>query len=404
MADEIKTAPAQKSGLLSQLAVTAPFTVAHFAHHLITALAVPLTTYIQPEFNLSYAQVGLLITAFSLPYGLSQLPAGWLADKVGRRMLMFFGIAGVAVTGLLIGVSTTYAMLFTLMVIMGIIGGGYHPSAPPLILATVKPENRARTMGFHMVGGSASNSLSPFIGAAIAAAWGWRMSYISIAVPALIFGIFFYFFLGRQGGIKEAESAIKKSQADAGAGSSSLARIISLIFLSTWSQAILLAIISFIPLFMVDAYGVDKKTGANMIALVYVVGLVASPVGGWAADKFGRLKITLLICLATGPLIYLLNIASFGISTALILIAIGVTIYVRAPATEAYIVSRTGAKHRSTVLGFYYLGHQEGSALVTPVVGMAVDQFGFGATFIGAAAAVTVVAVLFTFCLWRQSD
>jgi hypothetical protein len=69
MADKIEASTSQKSGLLSQIAVVAPFSVAHFTHHLITALAVPLTTYIQPEFNLSYAQVGLLITAMSLPMG-----------------------------------------------------------------------------------------------------------------------------------------------------------------------------------------------------------------------------------------------------------------------------------------------------------------------------------------------
>lgn len=237
MANKIEASTSQKSGLLSQIKVVAPFSVAHFAHHLITALAVPLTTYIQPEFNLSYAQVGLLITAMSLPYGLSQLPAGWLADKLGRRMLIFLGISGVALTGILIGMmSTSYVMLFALMVLMGIIGGGYHPSAPPLILATVKPENRARTMGFHMVGGSASNFLSPVIGASIAAVWGWRMSYIGIGIPALIFGVLFYYYLGRKGGIRDAEAAIKKSQPENGAAKSSLGRIISLIFLSTYAR------------------------------------------------------------------------------------------------------------------------------------------------------------------------
>jgi MFS family permease len=404
MVDKIEAPAGQKSGLLSQIAAVAPFSVAHFAHHLITALAVPLTTYIQPEFNLTYTQVGLLITAMSLPYGLSQLPAGWLADKVGRRMLIFLGISGVALTGILIGMSTSYVMLFILMVVMGIIGGGYHPSAPPLILATVKPENRARTMGFHMVGGIASNFLSPVIGAFIAAAWGWRVSYIGIGIPALIFGVLFYFYLGRQGGIRDAEAAIKRSQPDTGAAKSSLGRIIPLIFLSTYCQAILLSIISFIPLYMVNNYGVDKKTGANLVALIYSAGLVASPIGGWVADKFGRLKIALLICLVTGPLVYLLNIAPYGALTVVLLLAIGVTIYVRAPATEAYVVSQTDAKHRSTVLGVYYLGHQEGSALITPLLGYLVDKFGFGTTFTGAAIAMTAVAAVFFVFLWRKEN
>lgn len=155
---------------------------------------------------------------------------------------------------------------------------------------------------------------------------------------------------------------------------------------------------------MVNNYGVDKKTGANLVTLIYSAGLVASPIGGWVADKFGRLKITLLICLVTGPLVYLLNIAPYGALTVVLLLAIGVTIYVRAPATEAYVVSQTDAKHRSTALGFYYLGHQEGSALITPLLGFFVDTFGFGASFTGAAIAMTAVAVVFFIFLWRKED
>mgnify|MGYP002397206928 CR=1 FL=1 len=118
--------------------------VAHFGHHLLTALPVPLLPMIRSDFALDYTQSGLVISAFSLSYGISQLPAGWLADHIGRRIMITIGICGVALAGLLVGLSQTYIMMIVFLVLMGMLGGGYHPSAPPIISASVEPKNRGR--------------------------------------------------------------------------------------------------------------------------------------------------------------------------------------------------------------------------------------------------------------------
>jgi NNP family nitrate/nitrite transporter-like MFS transporter len=157
-------------------------------------------------------------------------------------------------------------------------------------------------------------------------------------------------------------------------------------------------------LYLVKNFGVERNTAGILMALVYSAGLWASPVGGWIADKFGRLKITLLICLVTGPLVYFFNVIPYGVLTIVVLLAIGVTIYVRSPVSEAYIVSQTSPRQRSTVLGFYYVGHQEGAALMTFLVGYSVDAFGFGLTFNGAAIALTAVALIFFTFLWRKEE
>ena len=80
--------------------------LAHFGHHLLTALPVPLLPYIRNEFNLSYTRSALVNTSFSLSYGIGQLPAGWLADRIGTRILITIGILGVAIAGALVGVIT----------------------------------------------------------------------------------------------------------------------------------------------------------------------------------------------------------------------------------------------------------------------------------------------------------
>lgn len=104
------------------------FVVAHFSHHLLNALPVPLSPMIRSDFSLDYVQAGLVTSVFNLAYGIGQLPAGWLADRIGARLMMAVGIVGVAVAGVLVGLSSTYLMLLIFMALMGLAGGGYHPA------------------------------------------------------------------------------------------------------------------------------------------------------------------------------------------------------------------------------------------------------------------------------------
>ena len=78
--------------------------LAHLAHHVITALPVPLSPFIRDEFNLSYARALLIQSVFSWVYGAAQIPAGWLADRIGTRVLLIIGISGLGLAGILIGI------------------------------------------------------------------------------------------------------------------------------------------------------------------------------------------------------------------------------------------------------------------------------------------------------------
>lgn len=74
--------PPNKSGFLSPFSGLIPlFVLAHFVHHLLTALPIPLLPMIRSDFSLDYTKSGLVISAFNLSYGIGQLPAAWLADR-----------------------------------------------------------------------------------------------------------------------------------------------------------------------------------------------------------------------------------------------------------------------------------------------------------------------------------
>ena len=359
------------------------FILAHFGHHVLTAMLGPLLPLIRSEFSLNYAQSGFIMSAFILSYGIAQLPAGWLADRIDTRLLMTVGIAGVAACGLLVGLSPSFALMIIFLILMGIAGGGYHPSAPPLISATVKPENQGRVLGMHMIGGSASHFLAPLIGTAIAASLGWRGSFISIAIPMVIFGVVFYFLLRRWICPNEV-NASSESPVSTGPVKTRRQRVVDLgtfIFLTTMTAAVLGSMVPFIPLLLTDIYEVAEDRAGAYLSLIFVAGFWAAPLGGYISDRIGRRKVVIACALLTALFIFLLPAVPFGIVFAIFLVVLGMFLFVRMPASEAYLLRNTPMKIRSTVLGIYYFGGMEGSGVLTPVLGGLIDARGFFGAF-----------------------
>ena len=378
--------------------------LAHFSHHLLTALPVPLLPFIRDDFALDYTQAGLVVSVFSLSYGISQLPGGWLADRIGPRIMITIGICGVALVGFLVGLSQTYIMLLALLALMGVVGGGYHPSAAPMISASVEPRNRGRALGFHLIGGSGSFFLAPLIAAAIAAIWGWRGSFIGLAIPTMIFGIIFYVLLGRRAKISKTQQTITRHHDETPSPPGYLRRLVPFMILTTFTGAVTFSTIAFIPLFMVDHFGVGEGTAAAFISIIYSAGLWASPLGGYLSDRLGSVPVMLAVCLITGPLIYLLSLASYSLGIGALLLAIGFVIYIRMPTSESYIIGQAPERHRSMIYAIYYSAGIEGGAVLTPVMGFFIDRFGFYSSFTIAGIAVVAMTLICSVFLWGRRD
>ncbi|MFH1381270.1 MAG: MFS transporter [Chloroflexota bacterium] len=377
--------------------------MAHFGHHLLTALPAPLLPMIKSDFKLDYTRSGFVVSAFSLAYGAGQVPAGWLTDRLGARVLVTLGIIGVAAAGLLVGISHTYILLIIFLILMGLLGGGYHPASALALTDSVAPSRRGQALGLHMIGGSASFFLAPLIAAVIAAKWGWRGSFIGLAIPTALFGIAFYVLLGRLTKAKKAEPAVTTGAAVGKVATPGrLSRLVAFIILATTTQAVIFSVISFVPVFMVDYFNVSKETAAALIALIYSCGLWASPLGGYLSDRFGRVPVVVLDCLLAGPVIFMLTQAPAGIGVGAVLVGIGMVSYIYPPVAQAYIIDQVSEKNRATVLGIYFFGNMEGGGLVAPVMGLLADRLGFYSAFGIASVTLLIMSSICALWLWRS--
>ncbi|TVQ96938.1 MAG: MFS transporter [Spirochaetaceae bacterium] len=369
------------------------FISAHFFHHLLTALVVPLLPFIRDGFGLTYAQAGLVVSAFTLAYGIGQLPAGWLADRIGPKFVLTVGIAGVGLAGAAVGLSIGYGALIGFLVLMGIAGGGYHPAAAPLISAAVPAPQRGKALGLHLIGGSSSHFVSPLVGVAIAGLIGWRGAFVAISLPVFVFGVALFWILTHdeiraRAGTRRAPTG----SADAAAEVPTRPSVITVFLVMTATVgAFTGSVIAFIPLYLVDVFGASEQAAAVFLSAFYTTGLWASPLGGSISDRFGPLTVFVILAIAIGPLIMLLGGAPHWMAVALVMLGVGVTLFVRMPVSEAYLVTAVRKKNQSTVLGIYFFAGMEGSGILTPILGHAIDVYGFRTGFAGVGAVLTVI-------------
>ena len=369
------------------------FVMAHFGHHVITAVTAPMLPMIRSSFGLSYTQAGFLLSAYTVSYGVAHLVSGWLSGRVGPRLLILVGIVGVGAAGLLAGVAGSFAVLVTAQLFMGVAGSGYHPAAIYFISRITTPARRGRALGIHIIGGSASLFVSPLLAAAIAAAWGWRGSFITLAIPTILLGVFLNVFLGR---VSRQHDSQKGATADPPRTGKSVrwTPIIAFLALTTLGGTLAASLIGFIPLYLVDTFGVRAETAARMLAIIYSAGIWAAPLAGWLSDHMGRLSLMIIVSFIAGPAIVLMNFILPGFCFYILLLLIGVYLFVRMPLSEAYLYGEVPSHLRSTLLGVYFFSSSLGGGAFILLIGRIVDQYGFQRVFWISGVSLFVITVL----------
>jgi FSR family fosmidomycin resistance protein-like MFS transporter len=384
------------------------FIMAHFGHHLLTALPGPLLPAIRTEFGLSYTQASLVTSAFSISAGAGQVPSGWLADRIKPAILIAIGTLGVAVGGILVGLSQTYIMLLVLLVLMGLMTGGYHPASTPLILASVEPQQRGRALGFHLVGGNSSFFVAPLIAGLIMTAlprWGWHGPFIALAIPTAIFGLIFYIYLTKRGGKGHADAARKRLAGENPPQPGYKRRLIAYLVMMIVGGGAGMSVNAFLTLYMVDALGATNARAAMLMSILYLPGLIGGPIlGGWISDRIGSVKVIIVTSLLSGLIIFGVKSAAMGFGFYAVLFIMGLNMSIRMPVTEVFIMSQTPAKNRSTIFGLYYSTMQYTGAIFAPIMGGFIEKYGFNTMFTFSAIAVTTVALVTSFFIWDAKD
>ncbi|MBI3978806.1 MAG: MFS transporter [Chloroflexi bacterium] len=367
------------------------FIFVHFSHHLNTGILAPLLPLIRDAFQLSYFQAGLLVSAFTLTYGASQVPLGPVADRFGGRIVVTIGLLGVGLATFLIGLTGEFGQFLILLILMGLFGGSYHAPMAALIAGYCPPAVRGRVLGMHTIGGSAGFLVTPVLAGLIASAAGWRGAYITLAIPTILSGLAFWQ-LTRQR--SATVSAADKKQVEKVEVRLLLRALGGVVLLVSAFTIIGSSVSAFLSLYLVDRFRLDVPVAATTVGLMFGAGIVGAPLGGTLSDRFGRKPVIVASLAATGPLLFLMTRLDWGIPLVVIVVLVGGIMTMRMPVMESFVMDTVPAHRRSSLMGIYYFFNQEIGGIAAPMLGLMIDRFGMHPAFTGLGIAACLVSAM----------
>ena len=147
---------------------------------------------IAKEFSLSKTQMGLVFSAFAWAYALGQIPAGWLGDKFGPKIVLTIIMLWWAVTAMGTGLAMGFTTLFAARFLLGIGEAGAFPVASRGMQPWFAQKERGRIQGITHFFSRLAVAITPFVAIAIMNRFGWRAIFWTFGSIGIVWGIAYY--------------------------------------------------------------------------------------------------------------------------------------------------------------------------------------------------------------------
>jgi len=117
-------------------------------------------------------------TAFLLAAAVALLPAGRVADMVGRKRVFSLGTFVYTAASLLCGLSPSGDLLIAARVLQGIGASMIFGTGLAILTSVFPPGERGRAIGFNVAAVYMGLSLGPFVGGILVKHFGWRSVFL----------------------------------------------------------------------------------------------------------------------------------------------------------------------------------------------------------------------------------
>ena len=357
----------------------------------IVAPAIPLFAL---QFGVSSTAAGAVVSAFALMRFVSGLGSGRLVDRVGERAALVGGIAVVAVSSLVAGLSVSYPQLLVLRGIGGVGSAVFTIAATSLLLRVAAASQRGRTQSVYRGGFLLGGILGPALGGAVVGV-SLRAPFFLYAATLVLAGLAGALLLPK-GGPGDADSErgagteVRTTLAEALASPAYRAALVGN-FATGFS--VLGVRSTLVPLLVVQGLHLKPSwIGAAFLVSALVQAVLLLPAGR-AVDTVGR-RPTLVagglataaalvaLAAAVGPVSLLLAMTVFGVGGALLGVA------------PAAIVGDVVQGKGGTAVAVWQMASDFGSIIGPLAAGLLVDRASFAVALVVSAVVVGVSGLL----------
>ncbi|HSV81213.1 MAG TPA: MFS transporter [Ramlibacter sp.] len=274
-----------------------------------------MAPFIKETYQLSAAQMGLMLSIPIIAGALMRFPLGLLAQYIGRKSatLVEMGMICVAMVFGLVFVDS-FNDLLAMGVLLGIAGASFGV-ALSLGSGSFPPQHKGLAMG--LVGaGNVGTAVSVLVAPPLAQWLGWQAVYgvaaVAILIPAAVMIIF-----AREPGDVDKHATMREHVACLFEKDG---WVFSLIYCVTFGGFI--GLTSFLPSYYFEQFHVSKVQAGQLTMLAAFMGATLRVVGGWISDRWGGLNTLTLVLVVVSASLVLVGFAgqSLVLTTLLLML------------------------------------------------------------------------------------
>ena len=370
--------------------------LAHATSHFMQMLLVPLFPVFRQEFDLSYSQIGFLVSVLYMISSLGQASSGFAVDRLGARPVLFTSFALFIAAAITAANATGYGSLILVMVLVGIGNSPFHPVDFTIMNQRVSSTRLGYAFSVHGVTGNLGWALAPLFFVGITALSSWRMAYYCAALLVLcVFLVLFWHRTLLQ--TKTTHQTIVDTSSVSDFAFLKLPAIwwcFGFFMFATMTLAVVQSYsISILQnLHDVSLYAANATLTAYMLCAA--VGMI---VGGWVAAKFPDSSDRIVARAMTVAAAILVLAASgvFGaMGTCALIASTGFAIGVGGPSRDMMIKEATPVGATGRVYGLVYSGMDVGFAIAPAVFGVLMDRGYYASVLVGAGVTLMMAVLL----------
>jgi MFS transporter, FSR family, fosmidomycin resistance protein len=371
------TDTARNAGLSREVRVIALVCMAHFVSHYYLLMLPPLFAIIRADYDVSYTELGLALTAFGIVSGTLQTPAGFLVDRIGARRVLIAGLIICAGAYMVAGLVHSFWVFVAMFAIAGLGNTSYHPADYAVLSHEVSEGRVGHAFSAHNFSGMLGGAVTPATLLLLYGFFGWRGAYIASAVVGLAAAAVLALMPPPP---KATHLQVEASHAS-GQGPTGIRLLLMPVILLNWGFFFLLAFINtglqtYAAVAALAVFGTPLSVGNAGLTALLAGTAVGALLGGFIATRFGRHALTASFGVAiTGICAALIGTVDLGhIGFVVALAVAGLANGCAMPSRDMLVRAVTPPGSFGKVFGFISTGFNFAGVVAPIVFGQIMDH------------------------------
>ncbi|AJP72663.1 MFS transporter permease [Sphingomonas hengshuiensis] len=371
------------------------------------------------DYGIDQITLGWVFSAFLLGYAAFQVPAGWLAARIGPRKLLtaalvWWGIFSIATA--LVPPQAQHAVLMLVIVrfALGIGEAAVYPSSNQFVSRWVPVQERGRANGLIFAGVGAGSGLTPPLITAVIVFGGWHAAFYACAAIGIVAAVVWYAIARDRPQEHSRVNAAELAHIEAGLppepshekvavpwGAILSSRNVWGLFLSYFAFGYVIWIFfSWFFIYLAEARGLDLKSSALFGMAPFLAMTIGCLSGGVLNDAisrrlglyWGRSGLAMVSFVLTG-IFLLIGSQVSNAPLAVLTLALGGGAMYLSQSSFWSVTADISGRHTGVVSGLMNVGCQIGGALTASLTPWIAANYGWAAAF-GTGAALVIIATI----------